>query len=186
MREGIERFGVAVADVVSGGDDSGATPPRVVYFGQSPQARIVRALEASCKPDTELMWVLTTHRLGLLEVLAPEVDEDSGGSLWSKARKFGAGVKDFSRDVADIFQGKQLGEFAADTPIPVREVTAHVEFPAQLVRSVAATKRKLPSDYRPRKVFPLRIELDDGSGLEVIAQTEEAVARLQAMAFGRA
>ncbi|MEU5845481.1 hypothetical protein [Saccharopolyspora shandongensis] len=188
VAEGADRMLAAVDDLVNASSDydSRTSPPKVVYFGSSPQAQVMHAASAAESPETRLTWVLTSHRIALLEEV-PESAEDvagAGDSIWQKARKFGAGVRDFSRDVVDILQDKKLADYEPNIPIPVSRVAVRTEFPAQHVRSIGQTARQLPAEHAPRKVFALRIELTDGSGVEVIAQTDESIARLQAMAFG--
>ncbi|MER6988228.1 hypothetical protein ABT337_01865 [Saccharopolyspora hirsuta] len=178
----------AVEDMVSASSDhdNRLPPPKVVCFGPGPQAQIMQARPAE-DADARFTWVLTSHRLALLAEVPPPAEEaeDSGDSIWQKARKFGVGVRDFSRDVVDILQDRKLGEYPPNEPIPVAPVAVRAEFPVQQVRAVNRTNRKLPGGYAPRKVFALRVELADGSGLDVLSPTEENVARLEAMAFGR-
>jgi hypothetical protein len=87
--------------------------------------------------------------------------------------------------VVDVLQDKKLAAYPPNEPIPVAPVTTRGEFPVQQVRSIGRATRNLPGSHAPRKVFALRIELADGSGLDVISAAEENAARLEAMAFGR-
>ncbi|MDA3650178.1 hypothetical protein LZ318_40145 [Saccharopolyspora indica] len=184
----IGRVATAVEDLVgaSSEHDNRLSPPRVVYSGPNPQAQIMQARPEAEDADVLFTWVLTSHRLALLaEVPEPAAEEGISDSVWQKARKFGAGVRDFSRDVVDILQDKKLGEYPPNAPVPVAPVAVRAEFPLQQVRAINRTTRRLPGGYAQRDVFALRIELGDGSVLEVISQTEEHAARLEAMAHGR-
>lgn len=166
--------------------DSRLPPPKVVCFGPGPQSQVMRLRPSTEDIDVRFTWVLTSHRLALLaEVPKPAAGEGASGSFWQKARKFGAGVRDFSRDVVDVLQDKKLAAYPPNEPIPVAPVTTRGEFPVQQVRSIGRATRKLPGSHAPRKVFALRIELADGSGLDVISAAEENAARLEAMVFGR-
>ncbi|MER7014135.1 hypothetical protein ABT324_22165 [Saccharopolyspora sp. NPDC000359] len=181
------RVVTAVEDVVnaSSDHDNRLPPPRIVCFGPGPQSEIMRATPAD-GADVPATWVLTSHRFALLAEVPPAEDaEEAADSIWQKARKFGAGVRDFSRDVVDVLQDKKLGDYAAGEPVPVAPVAVRAEWPVQQVRAVSRTNRKLPIGYAPRQVPALRVELADGSGVELISPTEENVARLEAMAFGR-
>lgn len=190
--KGIERAFSAVEGLVNASSDydDRLPPPKVVCFGPGPQSQVMGFRPVTEDADVRFTWMLTSHRLALLaevpEPPEPEQEkEESSGSFWQKARKFGAGVRDFSRDVADILQDKKLGAYPANEPIPVAPVTSHGEVPVQQVRAIGRATRKLPRSYASRKVFALRVELADGSGLDVISAAEENIVRLEAMAFGR-
>ncbi|HEY8479617.1 MAG TPA: hypothetical protein VIL71_07275 [Spirillospora sp.] len=165
-------------------DDAGASPPPVVYYGPHPQVEIMRALYAA-NPDAVLTWVLTSQRFVLQETPLERKETGESDSLLGKARKLGAGVRDFSRDVVDIFTDKKFGDYAPGVPVPLADVAVRAEFPAQRIRMITQARRHLPVDYSPRRVSTLRIELDDESGVDVITDSEENCARLHAMAFGQ-
>lgn len=183
----VGRAAAVAEDIVSASSehDNRLSPPKVVYSGPGPQAQIMQARPGSEDADVLFTWVLTSHRIALLAEAPAPAAEESADSVWQKAQRFGAGVRDFSRGVADILQDKKLGEYPPNAPVPVAPVAVRAEFPVQQVRAINRTTRRLPGGYAQRKVFALRIELGDGSVLEVISQTEEHAARLEAMAYGR-
>ncbi|GAA0515371.1 hypothetical protein GCM10011581_49200 [Saccharopolyspora subtropica] len=185
VAEGVERVATAVDDLFIADYESGAAAPLIVYFGPGPQAQIMRAASVA-NPGVGLTWVLTSQRFALLEAVVEREERDGEpGSLWQKARRFGAGVRDFSRDVVDILADNKLADYAPGTPIPIADVVMRAEFPVQHLRSIGPARRRLPAGHSPRHVFALRIELGDGSGVDVIAATEENCARLHAMALGQ-
>ncbi|GAA4869337.1 hypothetical protein [Saccharopolyspora cebuensis] len=181
--EGIERGMIAADQLISGSwEIAGASPPRIVYFGPGVRSQVLAAAGMERDSAAELMWVLTSQRTALLRRRPESVAEDGGG-LWDRARRFGAGVRGFSREVVDVVRDDRLGGHPAGAPVPLAAVDELAQLTGATV--VGLSRRRLPSEHGERDSAALRIGLDDRSGFDIIAPTDDDAHRLHALATGQ-
>lgn len=138
------------------GSDSGrSTPPDVVFAGDSVDGLAVAHGFRFREPS---MWALTTGRLlRAVAVKKPEPEPEP------KKKGFFRGVVEVGKLVADVVAAP-LTNAGIETLDP-SEYTVVAEFPRAQIRGISLAERKTSMGPRP----VLRIELVDGSGLDLLA-----------------
>ncbi|RKT86619.1 hypothetical protein SAMN05421805_106272 [Saccharopolyspora antimicrobica] len=166
-------------EAISPTDEASGNPgiPKAVVSGQSRDCLAASQLGAwqatgvNGKSGREFIWILTSHRLGLLESSAKE-SESVAGLLGGLKKKISGG------------SDEQGGSPLRAVQLPT--LTVHAEFPRNIIANVSTVEYKVKG--KERKF--LRVSLVDGSTLDLTArgesmQSADTVDRLLAMTFGQ-
>lgn len=153
--------GVAI-DMVGSGDEGGTEPtvPQVIVSGKSRDCLAVvpliqwQASGANAKDGRDLLWMLTSHRLGLLEFADVAGSPASGAGLLGGLKKT---FDSFAARGGDADSGASVQE----TELPGFKV--HAEFPRNSVYSIDVVDQ----DFKSRKMIRLRITFTDGSSIDI-------------------
>jgi hypothetical protein len=185
-----ENAALWVDNLMSEEDASGRSLPSAIVFGANPACVMGQAILPLRDLARNGMWLLTSERLCWVEEVSPAAAADAtaeDGSMWARARKIGAGVRDFSRDVVDVLQDKL--PYTPHEPIPLADLVVRVEFSVQHIASVSPAHRRLPSEYQTGVGSlgspVLRVTLHDGSGVDFYIGNDTLVQRVHAMALGQ-
>lgn len=150
----LSKVSEGVLDAIFDGDDSSDSRPNphVVGFGRH-APEFLTGLKAEY--SFTRVWALTTQRLMVVEEVRPDPGpEPEGGSLFSKAVRFG-------KDVAEIFadRTKTFGRHKEGEPVTVHDTAVRAEVHRSAIAGFEVAKR----GRRPC----LRMSLVDGTGLDL-------------------
>ncbi|MER6988231.1 hypothetical protein ABT337_01850 [Saccharopolyspora hirsuta] len=161
------------------GDTGSNTPsvPRTVVSGQNRDCLAAshlgawQASGANEKYGREFIWILTSHRLGLLEPSVKE-PESATGLLGGLKKKISGGSGE---------QGEQ-----PHRAVQLPALTVHAEFPRNIIANIDAVEYKV----RGHEQKYLRVSLADGSTIDLTGRggrmySASKVDRLLAMTSGR-
>lgn len=148
--------------------------PHLVVFGPSAAAEAPTACADLGGPAP--MWcVLTPLRLAWVRAVEDRSEPD--GSFLGRARGFATSAR-------ESLMGKS--DYPAHRPVETVDVWSAAEVPRARITSVTMAERTLPRDCATRDVHVLRVELADGSGVDVVAGREvEHARRLLDLATGQ-
>ncbi|TDD38296.1 hypothetical protein [Saccharopolyspora elongata] len=168
----------------SDGDSGNNTPsvPTAIVSGQNRDCFAAshlgqwQASGVNDKGGPEFVWILTSHRLGLLEFSEKKPDAGAEGGL------LGGLKKKISGDSGD-------GDAAVDQrarTVELPGLTVHAEFPRNIISNIDAAEYKARGQERKF----LRVALTDGSTIDLSSPGSSSynagkVDRLLAMTFGR-
>ncbi|MGP4020019.1 hypothetical protein [Saccharopolyspora sp. 5N708] len=173
----------AALEIVSPTEDSANTPmlPRAVVSGRNRECLAVAQLGSwqasgvNDKSGREFVWILTSHRLGLLEFSEQKSGGGADSGLLGGLRKKIGG----SADQQDV-EGDQ------PQPAELPGVTVHAEFPRNIIANIEVVQQRVKGQERKF----LRIVLADGSAIDLShpgggSVGDGKIDRLLAMSLGR-
>ncbi|GAA4618413.1 hypothetical protein [Saccharopolyspora hordei] len=169
-------------DAATGGSDANyQDSPAGVVTGGQPDCQSASLVDVYRRHGGRAVWVLTDRRLALVEVSDPEPPAGASESLFSRARRLGAGLLSGGDD------GQAAAEEAVEDEPAVPEVRPLQEWPRSIAAGFEAVARKLGREYRGGTRHFLKIQFTDGSALEIGPSEDDSDGlRLAAMSYGRA
>ncbi|MBC6456665.1 hypothetical protein [Actinomadura sp. HBU206391] len=158
-----------VHEILGGDGILGAGPPApdLLVFGPAPGCHAHQAgagIAAPGRPQKRL-WVLTSTRLAVFKVGGPQSGEPEDGSLVDKAARFGKGLVDAGKGIAELATDtrERYGDNIEGEPITAPEWSTVTEFRREHIAGVAVVER---GDERNRPC--IRVSLMDGSGFDFL------------------
>ncbi|SDZ39232.1 hypothetical protein SAMN05216215_106746 [Saccharopolyspora shandongensis] len=174
-----------IADGALGGSEANyQDAPAGVVVGGQPDCAAASLVDVYRQHGGRAVWVLSDRRMALVGVSDPEeTPAAETGSLFSRARRMGAGLLSGGGDDGSAAEPAEVVDDGPAPPV----VRSLGEWPRSVVAACDVMTRKLGREYKAGKTHYLKIQLADGSALEIgPSAAEDDGRRLVAMSYGRA